>query len=205
MNKEIIIIGASGHGKVIADIALKVGYKKIAFLDDDITVKSCMEYPVVGIVSDSIKYADFDFVVAIGNSEIREKIMNFLIENKLNVVSLVHPNATMAENVKIGVGCVIMAGAVINSDTSIGQGVIINTCASVDHDCEIGDFTHISVGSHVCGTVNIGKQVWLGAGSTVINNVNVCNGCIIGAGAVVVKNIENSGKYVGIPAKEFDR
>lgn len=196
MNR-LVIIGASGHGKVIADIAVKNGYENIVFLDDDETIKECAGFPVVG-KTNKANTLNGDKIVAIGNAKIRERIQKDLH----NVVTIVHPSAIISRRVVVGEGTVIMAGAVVNSDSVIGKGCIINTCASVDHDCKIGDYAHVSVGAHVAGTVDIGKGTWLGAGATVSNNINICNDCMIGAGAVVVNDINLSGVYVGIPAKE---
>lgn len=195
--RRLVIIGASGHGKVIADIAVLNGYENIVFLNDDQTVKECAGFPVVGKVSDVGKM-DGDKFVAIGNAQIREQIQ----ESVDSVVTLIHSNAVISRRVEIGVGSVVMGGAVINSDVVIGKGCIINTGASVDHDCKVGDFAHISVGSHVAGTFCIGKRTWIGAGATVSNNVNICGGCMVGAGAVVVRDIEEAGTYVGVPVKE---
>ena len=198
---NLVIVGASGHGKVIADIAEKVGYTDIVFLDDNPKVESCGTYKVVGECKSALSYKNSDFIVAIGNTKVRRKIQSELIAMGLHIVSLIHPAAVIAPNVKIGVGTVVMAGAVINPCTEIGQGCIVNTCASVDHDCRIGDYVHVSVGAHVAGTVIIGDNTWVGAGATVINNIKITADCMIGAGAVVVKNIENKGIYKGIPAR----
>ena len=198
--KELIIIGASGHGKVVADIAKKNGYDQISFLDDNIAVTECDGYKVIGKTSEFANY-DCDMFVAIGNSKIRYKIQSQLEAAYKKVVSLIHPAAVIADSVKIGCGTVVMAGAVVNSATIIGKGCIINTCASVDHDNSIGDFVHISVGSHLAGTVTVGNNTWIGVGATVSNNISICENCMIGAGAVVVKNIEKEGTYIGVPAK----
>lgn len=195
---RLVIIGASGHGKVIADIAVKCGYQDIVFLDDNEKVKECAGFPVIGKVSDAVTMND-DKIVAIGNAEIRQKIQNQLS----NLVTLIHPSAVVSRRVKIGEGTVIMAGAVINSDVVIGKGCIINTGASVDHDCKIGDFVHVSVGAHVAGTASIGRNTWVGAGATVSNNVSICDHCMIGAGAVVVNDVVNSGTYVGVPVRKI--
>lgn len=195
--KKLIIIGASGHGKVIADIAVKNGYEDIVFLDDDENVKECAGFPVIGKTSKA-KELDGEKVVAIGNAKVRERIQ----EEISGIVTLIHPDAAISRRVEIGEGSVIMAGAVINTDVIIGKGCIINTGASVDHDCILGDFVHVSVGSHLSGTVNIGKRTWIGAGATVSNNVNICGDCMIGAGAVVIKDIDKPGTYIGVPARE---
>ena len=196
--KKLIIIGASGHGKVIADIAVKNGYSEIFFLDDNELVKECAGFPVIGKVSKAATMSD-DKIVAIGNAEIRMKIQ----EPLSNVVTLVHPQAVISRRVEIGEGSVVMAGAVINSDVIIGKGCIINTGASVDHDCKVGDYSHVSVGTHVAGTVNIGKKTWIGAGATVNNNINITENCMIGAGAVVIKDIKESGTYIGVPVRKI--
>lgn len=195
--KKLIIIGASGHGKVVADIALLNGYDEIVFLDDDENIKDCAGFPVVGKTSEAHKM-DGDKIIAIGNARIREKL-----QGALHTVTLIHPQAVIGRNVNIGEGTVVMAGAVINSETRIGKGCIINTCASVDHDCVVGDYVHVAVGSHICGTVHVGNRTWIGAGSTVSNNINISNDVIIGAGTIVVKDIDEEGTYVGVPSKKI--
>lgn len=177
--------------------------KKILFLDDAEGRSCCGAYPVVGKCCDNITHYADDFVVAIGNADIRQKLTNQLEQLGRNLVTLVHPNAVIGEQVEIGRGTVIMAGAVVNPFAHIGNGCIINTCASVDHDCIIRDFAHISVGTHVAGTCEIGERTWIGAGATVSNNISICSDCVIGAGAVVIRNIEKSGTYVGVPARRI--
>ena len=197
--KKLIIIGASGHGKVVADIAEKNGYQKIIFLDDNEAVKSCGRYLVVG-KSDEARQMDADIIVAIGNAAIRKRLLESLKGRK--AVTLIHPSAVVAEDAVIGEGTVVMAGAVINPGAILGKGCIVNTCASVDHDCMVGEFAHVAVGSHLCGSVAVGAQTWIGAGAVVSNNVSVCGECMIGAGAVVVKDIKEPGTYVGVPVRK---
>lgn len=195
-NNQLVIIGAGGHAGVVSDIARLSGYEDIIFLDDaDLPEAS-------GKVSDYIKYKDCaDFIIAIGNSRIRERIHNELFESGCNIQTLIHPNAVIGSNVTFGIGTVVMAGVVINTGTRIGNGVIVNTSSSVDHDCVIDDFSHVSAGAHLCGTVCVSKHTWIGAGATVVNNINICGECMIGAGAVVIKDINSRGTYVGVPAR----
>ena len=200
--KDLIIIGAGGHGRVIADIAQKSGkYKTISFLDDG-DAKETMGLPIIGRSSDVEKYVNTaDIFVAIGNSVVRGEFIERLLAMGANVPTLIHPSAIIGACVEIGAGTAIMAGAVINPCSKLGKGVILNTCSSIDHDCIIGDYCHIAVGVHVAGTVTLGDKVWLGAGATIKNNVSICADCVIGAGAVVVKDITESGTYIGVPAK----
>lgn len=202
MNR-LIIIGASGHGKVVADVAKACGYKEIAFLDDNKELATCGKYDVIGTVADFSEFVgnSTDYFVAIGSVGIRQQILNRIENAGGTVVTLIYPDAVVAEDVEIGTGTVVMAGTVINSGTAIGKGVIINTSSSIDHDCEISDYCHIAVGAHLCGSVAVGECTWVGAGVTVSNNVNICGGCMIGAGAVVVKDIKEEGTYIGVPAQ----
>ena len=207
MKDKLIIIGASGHGKVVADIAIKMNkWQSIAFLDDDESIKTSMGLEVIGKTADAFIYKnEADFFVAIGSNTTREKIQEKLIEQGLNVASLIHPSAVIGTDVEIGIGVAVMAGVVINSSTRIGKGCIINTSASLDHDNVIEDYVHISPGVRTAGTVSISKGTWLGIGSVVSNNVNICSGCKVGAGAVVVKDIAEPGTYVGVPVRRVDR
>ena len=201
---KLTIIGASGHGKVVADVASKIGYDEIEFLDDkfgniDFSF-SCDKWLVVGKTV-TVNEIQNDLFCAIGNSKIRKMFMEKYCDK--HFVTLIHPDAVIAKSVKIDVGTVIMAGAIINPSSKIGKGCIINTSSSVDHDCVVGDYCHVAVGSHIAGTVNVGAGTWIGAGATVSNNINICDNCMIGAGAVIVKDITESGTYIGVPAKKM--
>lgn len=203
MKDKLLIIGAGGHGKVIADIALKMNnWNSIAFLDDDESTKSSMNIKVIGRSADAYKYVeDFDFFVGIGNNSTREVVTKKLKSLGATIPTLIHPTAVLGEKVELEDGIVLMANAVINCCTRIGEGCIINTAATIDHDNLIGDFVHISPGVHLAGSVKVGHRSWLGIGSIVSNNVVITSGCKIGAGAVVIKDITDSGTYVGVPVR----
>ncbi len=207
MKDKLIIIGAGGHGKVVADIAIKLNkWKSVVFLDDDESIKSIIGLEVIGKSTDASAYRDeADFFVAIGNNSLREMVQKKLLAEEISIVSLIHPNVIIGTDVNIGVGTVIMAGVIINSSSMIGDGCIINTNCNIDHDDMIEDYVHISPGSNLAGAVRIGKGSWIGIGSTVSNNVDICSGCIIGAGAVVIGDIIKAGTYVGVPVRRLDR
>lgn len=192
--KRLLIIGASGHGKVCADIAERMGlWDEIVFADDNPPTE--FPFPIIG--KTDVTW-DEDCFVGIGDAEIRKKL-----SYGRKLVTLIHPAATIGSRVSIGEGSVVMAGAVVNPDSIIGTGAIINTGSSVDHDCRVADYAHISVGAHLGGTASIGESTWIGAGAIVINNVSVCAGCMIGAGAVIISDISDKGTYVGVPAKRI--
>lgn len=202
MNKNVVIIGASGHGKVIADIILKSGDQVKGFLDDAENLpERILDIPVLGRVRDFEKYADCRFVIGIGNAAVRERIADML--SGVQWYTAVHPNAVVSLlGAEIGEGTVVMANAVINSGARIGKHCIVNTAAVVEHDNLLEDYVHISPGAALAGTVTVGKRTQIGVGACVRNNLSICADCMIGAGAAVVKDIAEPGTYVGVPAQK---
>ena len=201
--KELVILGASGQGKVVADIAEKAGYDDIIILDDDPSVKLCGKYKVSGTSEKIDYYRNAEFFSAIGNASIRQKIIETWMNKGFCVATLIHPNAILADESAIGPGSVVMAGAILNPYVTIGKGCIVNTGATVDHDCVVGDYCHISVGTHLAGTVCVGDRTWIGIGAVVSNNISICSDCVVGAGAVVISDISVPGTYVGVPARKI--
>ncbi|WP_328698889.1 acetyltransferase [Colwellia sp. 20A7] len=206
MNKKIAIVGASGHGKVIADIAEQLGYI-VNFYDDAYPSKKYIEHwPIHGTCADLLALNITDntivdsAVVAIGNNEIRQQKMQLLKKNNFNLITLIHPSAVISQYAKIETGTVAFAGSVINAFAKVGTGCIINTAAVVEHDCIIEDFTHICPNSALAGGVTVGKKSWIGIGSQVKQLVTIGDNCLIGAGSVVVKNIPDNVTVFGSPA-----
>lgn len=181
MNKSVVIVGASGHGKVVADIILKNKDNIVGFLDDNTELaESFAGFPVLGTTDQYQKYSDACFVIAIGNAAVREKLVKKL--KNVSWYTAIHPTAVISElGVNIGEGTVVMANAVINAGARIGKQCIINTGAVVEHDNQIADYVHISVGAKLAGTVTVGKSSWIGIGASVSNNLNICGACMIGA------------------------
>lgn len=205
--KNVVILGASGHAKVIAEIVIKSGDNLVGFLDDNenlLNKEVYLEKKVLGTLDDIKKYQDNYFIIGIGNNKIRKEIS--LKYPNLNYYAAIHPNAVIASDVKIDIGSVIMPGVVINPGTIIGKHCIINTGSTIDHDNMIGDYVHISPGAHLAGTVKVGDGTWICAGVTVINNIIIGESNVIGAGAVVTKNIiDNNCTFVGVPAREIKK
>lgn len=208
MNKNVIIIGAGGHGKVITDIIEKSRDKVLGFLDDNVPINTTIikekNIKVLGKVDDTEKFVNenpnVEFIIGIGNNEIRKKISE---NKKLKYYTAIHPSSQVALDVEIGQGTVIMANACINTSAKIGEHCIINTGAIIEHDNIIENYVHISPNATLCGTVKVGELTHIGAGATIKNNTNICSNCIIGCGAVVVKDINEEGTYVGVPTKKI--
>ena len=202
MKKKLIIIGASGHGKVVADIAIENGYRVLGFLDDDASKSENYGFPVLGRIEDTVQFEGCEFIIAIGKNEIRKKIAEQY--KSLKYAALIHPKAVVSASVQIGAGTVIMPMAVINAEARIGKHCIINSSSVIEHDCRIEDYVHISPGAALCGAVSVGQGTWIGSGATVINNVSICGDCVIGAGAVVTRDIVDIGTYAGIPIRRLE-
>lgn len=201
---SLAIYGAGGHGKVIADAAELCGWKKILFFDENhVNQTHNGPWPVVGDFEElSKRLPEFKgVIIAIGNNLIRLEKHNQLLKLGANIVSIIHPSATISPYANIGLGSVVVAGAVINPFSKVGDAAIINTSASVGHDCELGNAVHICPGTRLAGHVSIGESSWIGVGSSVVQEVSITNNVYIGAGSVVVKDIEESGTYFGVPAK----
>lgn len=202
--KRLLVVGSSGHGKVIKDLASCIGYyQEIQFADDN--PDQAEDGLVIGGSQDVFRHkGDSDVIVAIGNASVRKRLQEAYEAEEMSVVSLIHPQASLPyEMPQIGAGTVVMAGACIQAGVSLGKGVIVNTASSIDHECRIGDYVHIAVGAHLAGNVKVGNGTWIGAGAVVSNNVSICGEVTVGAGAVVVKDITESGTYVGVPARKI--
>ncbi|WP_367210753.1 acetyltransferase [Sphingobacterium sp. R2] len=189
------LFGASGHGKVIAEIAESNDLKIEGFIDTDLNKSSLLGYPVY---HENPKYA-VEFVIAIGNNEVRKKIVNE-IESSI-YLTLVHPSANMSNRSSLGDGTVVMAGATINVDVSVGQHCIVNTNACIDHDCVIEDFVHLSPNVALAGNVRVGEGTHIGIGACVIQGITIGKWVKIGAGAVIIKDIPDGCTVVGNPGR----
>lgn len=212
MCKNVVIIGAGGHAKVIADIIQKSGDVIFGLLDDNLEEGTIIDnnnnLKVIGDLNKRftlpITHKDLEFIVAIGDNKKRKEIVeNNKIPN-VKYYTAKHPSAVIGMNVNIGEGTVIMPNVCINSSAKIGKHCIINTGAIIEHDNKIEDYVHISPNATLCGTVTIGENTHIGAGATIKNNIEIASDCIIGAGAVVVKNIKETGTYIGVPAKRME-
>lgn len=200
----LAILGASGHGKVLADIAELTGWEKIVFFDDAWPEKKNNgAWQVIGDTQkllDNLKGYE-GVIVAIGNNKIRQKKLQELTSAGAEIITLIHPSATVSKYTLIGLGSVVVAGAVINPDCNIGSGVIINTCSSVGHDCTLGDAVHICPGARLAGGSEVNERAWIGVGSSVRQLIRIGSDAIVGAGAAVVQDVLPNITVVGVPAK----
>ncbi|WP_457592962.1 acetyltransferase [Hydrogenimonas sp.] len=195
MDKTIAVYGASGHGKVVADIALRCGYERVLFIDDG--KNDCMNFE-----SYIKKYGTSSPVaLGIGDNRVRESLYRKLKAYGCEVATLVHPDSTVSKSVLLQEGTVVMAGVIVNTDAAIGKGVILNSGCIVEHDCNIADFVHISPNVSLGGAVKVGRLSHLGIGCCSIQGIEIGEECIVGAGSVVIEPIKNGVTAVGNPAR----
>jgi sugar O-acyltransferase (sialic acid O-acetyltransferase NeuD family) len=205
---KIIIIGAGGHGQVVADILLRMkecaaSVDPIGYLDDNTGLQGrcVLNLPVLGSVNHLSEIPHDCVIVALGDNHIRKAIFNELLSRGEAIAIARHPKAVIAPDVIIGPGTMICAGVVINPAANIGCNVILNTGSTIDHHNEIGDHVHIAPGAHLGGDVRIGTGSLVGIGATVMPGRRVGAHCIVGAGALVRKDIPDGSTAVGVPAR----
>lgn len=184
------LYGASGHGKVIADILEENGLRIEGFIDDNENLHKIMGYPVIT----PQKAEEGRYIISIGNNKIRKDIA----ERYHDFLTAIHPRAIISKHVSLGEGTVVMAGAIINPDTQVGKHCIINTGASVDHDNVIDDYVHVSPHATLCGGVQVGEGTWIGAGTTVKQYVKIGKWCTIGANSTVLHDVPDGVTIYGV-------
>jgi sugar O-acyltransferase (sialic acid O-acetyltransferase NeuD family) len=202
---RLVILGAGGHGKVVADAAACQGcWSDIVFLDDrwPNVIKSGA-WSIIGSIADHVSHISNkdSVVVAIGSSSVRLALLEQLVQINVKIATVVHPSAVVSQYAQIGAGSVIFANAVVNIDAVLGLGCIVNTGAVIEHDVVFGDGVHVCPNASVAGGVTIGNGTWVGIGSCVRQGVSIGSDVVIGAGAAVVSNILDKLTVIGIPAK----
>lgn len=206
---SLLIIGAGGHGKVVADAALESGkWDEIIFLDDAWPEKQKNgRWDIHGKTDHLTDWKErcSGAIVAIGNNRLRMELQRTLLASGFEVVSVVHPSAQISRFATLGAGSVVFANAVVNVDATVGDGAIINTSATIDHDCILGVGVHIAPGANLGGGVTVGDFSWVGLGAAVRHYLSIGTDVTIGAGAVVINNIENGATAVGVPARPIKK
>jgi sugar O-acyltransferase (sialic acid O-acetyltransferase NeuD family) len=206
---KVGILGASGHGKVVADLIEQLGHE-IVFFDDAWPNKQILSarYSIVGNTDTLIEYLTLskvdDFVIAIGVNAIRfnkqRQLQNFATSS-----AWIHPKAHVSPHASLGKGTVVMAGVIVQADAVIGDACIINTSASVDHDVIVGNGVHVAPNACLSGHIKVGDLAWIGVGACVKECLEIGNHSVIGAGAVVTKSVPPHVTVVGNPARILEK
>ena len=205
MANKLLIVGAGGHGKVVAEAAAKMGgWSAIAFLDDKAPPLSAIhDWPVLGPLEQAEElFPEYpDCAVAIGDNALRLELLKKYLKLGYSLPPIIHPESSVGTFVSLGVGCVVFARTVINPDSNIGDGCILNTGVIVDHDCDLGEGVHLAPGVNLAGGVCVGRRSLIGIGSSVIPQIVIGENVIVAAGSVVTKDIGDNCMVAGVPAK----
>lgn len=191
MKHKLLIVGAGGHGRAVAEsIGLKNEFELMGFIDDSWpTNQNIGQYLIYGTTEDLTQYrsvADY-VVVAIGNNKKRSELMDELSNAGFTLATIIHQAAIVSPSAIIGAGTVIMAGAIVGTEARLGRGAIVNSGANVDHHCVVDDFGHLGVNACMAGGSKLGLRAWLQAGSALGYGVDIAADCVILPGTGVNK------------------
>lgn len=211
MKKKIVVIGASGHAKVIIDIIEKEGKYEVLGLIDSYKEKGrkTFGYAMLGtekilpqLIEDENLYGG---ILAIGDNFVRKELFYKIheIQPDFKYINAIHPQAIIGAKVKIGKGVVIMPGVIVNTLSKIDDFCILNTKSTLDHECKMRKFSSLGPGTNVGGNVGIGECTAISLGAKVIENINIGKHTVVGAGSLVIRNVGDFKIAFGVPAKEI--
>jgi sugar O-acyltransferase (sialic acid O-acetyltransferase NeuD family) len=199
--REVHVLGAGGHAKVLISALLEAGVKVAGIYDDDPTKRGTevLRVPVLDAIRELCHTKGGRWVIGVGDNVTRRQIAaRFASADWLTVI---HSKAYVHHSALLGPGTVVFAGAVIQPGARVGGHSIINTGATVDHDCVVGDFCHVAPGCNLGGAVTLAEGVFMGIGSVAIQNISVGAWTTVGAGAAVVTDLPDHVVAVGVPAR----
>lgn len=205
--RRIFVYGAGGHGKVVADalISQRDDGEFAGFVDDreELWGGEALGFPVRGgeWLGGQAGQSEIAIALGVGSAEARRAILERCWRWGVEIVTVVHANASVSKFAQLGRGTVVMAGAVINADARIGGGAIVNSGAVVEHDVEVGDFAHVAPNATMGGASRLGTFSHLGLGAAVLQGLRVGAHTVIGAGAVVTKDVDDYVVAFGVPAR----
>lgn len=204
----VIIIGSGGHARVLISTLREQTRDILGILhpDESLIGESVSGVPILGSDNKIIDFnpGNVEIVNGVGSVSYSEKRKNIFLRFKgmgYSFARVIHPSASVGNDVQIGEGAQILAGAIVQNGSVLGENVIVNTGSVVDHDCIIGAHAHVATGAVLSGGVQIGAMAHIGTGATIIQGIDIGPGAVVGAGAVVIKNIPEMRKAVGNPAR----
>ena len=202
LDKNLILVGYSGHGLVVLDTAIENKYNIIGYSEKVSSSFNPYNLEYLGNEEDN----DFkgwnmntDFLIGIGNNYLREKIFKLINKNGKKAVTLISPTSSISKYTIIGEGVFINRNVSINAFTYIGNNVILNTSCVIEHECHIEDNVHIAPGAVLAGNIKIGENTFVGANAVIKQGLKIGKNVVIGAGTVVLSNIPDGKKIVGNP------
>jgi sugar O-acyltransferase (sialic acid O-acetyltransferase NeuD family) len=204
----IIVVGGSGHAKVLVSTLLLEHREVLGFVDPDSSLQPILGIRRLGDDSELFRHsADrIRLVNGVGSgrsTDLRKSVYARFREKQYLFHAVIHPSASIAPDVHAGEGLQVMAGAIVQAGVRLGDNVIVNTGAVVDHDCVLGDHVHVAPGATLSGCVHLDEGVHVGTGASIIQGIRVGMGSTVGAGAVVLHDVLAGTTVVGVPAREL--
>lgn len=187
---RLLVVGAGGHGRSVAEAALLSGqYDLAGFVDDGLAIGSAIwQTSVLGTTADLSAYSGLcdKVIVAIGNNDLRESLVLRFLEHGIELANIIHPRALISPSAVLGQGCAIMAGAIVGTEAKLGMGVIANCASVIDHHAQVHDFGHLGVNACMAGGSVLGRKAWMQAGSALGYGVQVPAMTVLVPGAAYV-------------------
>jgi sugar O-acyltransferase (sialic acid O-acetyltransferase NeuD family) len=205
LNKEVVLVGYSGHGYVVADIAVASHMNLRYYTDKSKISKDPFDLSYLGFEGNSdYKFwdKDYSYILGIGDNLIRRKTANLLISKEVTLLNVIHHSASISTKVQVGIGNFISRNVSVNALATVGDFCILNTGCIIEHECMIENGVHIAPGAVLAGNVEIGENTFVGANTVIKQGVKIGRNVIIGAGSVILKDIADNKKIVGNPGKE---
>ncbi|MBR1199503.1 acetyltransferase [Bradyrhizobium sp. AUGA SZCCT0158] len=211
--QNLIIFGASGHARVIADAARRsASFNVLGFVDQDRAAGEVVDGVTVlgsetGLQNILSRSANIMGIIGVGDNQARARIAASMKTKfpELQFANVIHPSAVIADDIRFGQGVFVAASATINCGSRLGDHVVINTRASVDHDCVIEDYGFVGPGVSLAGGVSIGRGSFIGTGAAVIPSIQIGNDAVIGAGSAVIRPVASGATVAGVPARALAR
>lgn len=205
LDKNVILIGYSGHGYVVSDVAIENGFNIIGYAEKAFLKNNPYDLKYLGYEMTSDFFMNQDdktqYLLGLGDNYNREKLFNHIMNLNKKVITLISSSANISNSAKIASGVFINKNVNINAFATVGKNVILNTACIIEHECEIANSAHIGPGAVIAGKVTIGERSFVGANAFIKQGVNIGKDVIIGAGSVVLQNIQDRKKVVGNPIR----
>ncbi len=202
---SFVILGAGGHGRVVAECAHSADLHVLGYIDDN---PQLIGKPFIGltVLGTSVRLGDNDLsdsgvILGVGCNQTRLRLAHHYLDRSRSLPVVQHARSWVSPSATCGAGTVIMANATVQTLSRIGIACIINTNASVDHDCILGDGVHIAPGAHLAGHVTVGSGSHIGIGASVIEGIHIGKDCLVAAGAVVIRDVADGQRVAGVPAQ----
>ena len=202
----VLVFGAGGHGRVVAETVQALGTRVEGFVDDGVPVGTLiLGLPVLGNAAWLASQPPRLIALGLGGNRRREEVSGFLEAQGHTLGTFVHPTSFISPTATLGKGTVALPHVVVHTEARVGRGVILNTGCIVEHECSVGDFAHLSPAATLGGGAFVGRRSQIGIGATVLHLARVGDDCVVGGGAVVLKELASGLTAVGVPARPLAR